>query len=87
MGLLTLNLRLLTIPRREDAQNLLTTVDIVTISNDAEGKIQTGNVQSGRRYIIIYYLLCLPRSLAAFFSIDSFIMVTFENVSVGTYFV
>ena len=85
MGLLTLNLRLLTIPRREDAQNLLTTVDIVIISNDAEGKIQTGNVQSGRRYIIIYYLLCLPRSLAVFFfTIDSFIIVTFENVSVGT---
>ena len=38
MGLLTLNLKLLTIPRREDAQNVLTTVDIVTISNDAEGK-------------------------------------------------
>ena len=55
-GTFNLNLRLLTIPRREDAQNLLTIVDIVTIYryNDAEGKIQTGNVQSGRRYIILY---------------------------------
>ena len=70
MGLLTLNLRLLTIPQREDAQNLLTTVDIVTISNDAEGKIQTGNVQSGRgvyNYILfimltIYYELITRES-------------------------
>lgn len=64
---LTLDLRLLTIPRREDAQNLLTTVDTATISNHAEGEIQNGNVQSGRKYIILYDLSCLPRSLAVFF--------------------
>ena len=38
---------------------MLTTVDVVTISNDAKGKIQTGNVQSGQRYIIIYYFIML----------------------------
>ena len=55
MGLLTLNLKWLKIPRREDAQNLWTTVDIVTTYNDAEVKIQTGNVHSGGRYILFNY--------------------------------
>ena len=78
MGLLTLNLRLLTIRRREDAQNLSTTVDIVTIYNGAEGKIQTGNVQSGRRYIILYDYYP-DRSQFLFFNIDRLLTVTFER--------
>ena len=85
MGLLTLNLRLLTIRRREDAQNLSITVDIVTIYNGAEGKIQTGNVQSGRRYIILYerelrgHLCRLPSAINAMLKLAIFSLKSAEE--------